>query len=343
MFPVTAAIWLATQELGSSDALARVAKITMVVAAGVAIYGIFQFISPPPWDVAWVVNSDMETSGPPEPFSLRIFSTLNSTGPCADFLAIVVVMGFCGIGFRAIINWAVTVLSTGALALTLVRSAWLALVAGVVAYLVCSPRRKVMLPGVIAFTCLTAFLVISLPTILGDNRDGSQVIDRLQTFGDLDHDYSAIDREDQIYTAVAAAIANPVGPGLGNVGNGTKLKNESQTANQIDSGYVSRFYELGFLGCALYLVTIFGSLVALLARLRDKTIDARGRNTIATAATICVVMLVLEAAGDSYYGITGLYFWIALGVGLQAQATKPIGKRIKSVGLAPAREPAGVA
>jgi len=36
---------------------------------------------------------------------MRVFSTLNSQGPCADFLAIALVLGLSGIGLRAVYMW----------------------------------------------------------------------------------------------------------------------------------------------------------------------------------------------------------------------------------------------
>jgi hypothetical protein len=45
-------------------------------------YGIYQFVVAPEWDKFWLIESKMFTSsGNPEPFGMRVWSTLHSTGP----------------------------------------------------------------------------------------------------------------------------------------------------------------------------------------------------------------------------------------------------------------------
>jgi putative inorganic carbon (HCO3(-)) transporter len=326
--PVIGGLWIATQELAPAETLRRLSTIVLSLAGVVGLYGVFQFISPPPWDVLWVVSANMQSVGPPEPFMMRVFSTLNSQGPCADFLAIALVLGLSRIGLRTVFMWPLVASVAAALTLTLVRSAWIGLVAGIVAYVVFSPRRFRTLPVIAIFAVLSAFLVVSLPTLLGDEQGGSQVVSRLQTFDDLGHDSSSLDRQSEIAGAFDSANRNPLGSGLGQVGSAAKLTSIDQEGSALDSGYLARFYELGYLGFVLYLIVIVGSLLTLIARLISSAgrCEIGDRVAIATSAALCVAVLALEAAGDSYGGIIGLFAWLAIGSGLHWQFN-PLAKK----------------
>lgn len=61
------------------------------IAVLVAIYGIVQYLTVPPWDVFWMKHADMMSIGNPYPLEIRVFSTLNSPGPAATFLAFALV------------------------------------------------------------------------------------------------------------------------------------------------------------------------------------------------------------------------------------------------------------
>jgi putative inorganic carbon (HCO3(-)) transporter len=321
IIPVIGGVWIATQELAPAATLRRLAGITLSLGGIVGVYGVIQFISPPPWDVLWVLSANMQNVGPPEPFMMRVFSTLNSPGPNADFLAIVLVLGLSGIGLRAIYMWPLMASIAAALTLTLVRSAWIGLVMGIVAYLVFSPRRWRTLPMIAVFAMLATFLVVSLPTVLGDDTGGSQIVSRLQTFSDLGHDGSALDRQGEIANTFQTGNQNPLGTGLGQIGSAAKLATSDQEGAALDSGFLARFSELGYPGFFLYIIVIFGTAATLAKRLFTSAsrCSVEDRVALATSLALCVVVLAFEAAGDSYNGIVGLFAWLAIGSGLHWQ------------------------
>lgn len=45
------------------------------------VYGIVQYLMPPEWDRFWLINAPVASQGAPEPFELRVWSTMNSTEP----------------------------------------------------------------------------------------------------------------------------------------------------------------------------------------------------------------------------------------------------------------------
>ena len=57
------------------------AASTFIAGAFVAgLYGMYQFVSPPLWDINWMQRSGMTTIGRPVPFEVRVFGTMHSPG-----------------------------------------------------------------------------------------------------------------------------------------------------------------------------------------------------------------------------------------------------------------------
>jgi len=54
----------------------RVAQAVLILAAISSLYGIYQWVAPPPWDVYWSRNANITSQGDSVPFSFRIFGTL---------------------------------------------------------------------------------------------------------------------------------------------------------------------------------------------------------------------------------------------------------------------------
>jgi putative inorganic carbon (HCO3(-)) transporter len=266
--------------------------------------------------------------GEPVPFGLRIFSTLNSTGPAADFFAMTIVFAlpFCRLSTPWI--WPFMMLAGSALMLTLVRASWVALIFGVVVYLLTSPRRFRTLPFIALYGAALFFLVASLPAFLGAGQDSDIITTRIATLGDVSHDSSALARTSEITDSIRQGLADPLGEGLGHVGSASALSANPSSAsgNNLDSGYLARFLELGWLGFAGYLFVVLGSLAAMVAALMRGAITARGAESrdvlvnVAVAAGICAALVWLDAAGDSHLGLDGLFFWMALGIGLRRRS-----------------------
>ena len=56
-------------------------------------YAIWQFVDPPLWDRVWVVSAKMYSVGSPQPFVIRVFSTLNAPGPFSIMLVFALLLG----------------------------------------------------------------------------------------------------------------------------------------------------------------------------------------------------------------------------------------------------------
>jgi putative inorganic carbon (HCO3(-)) transporter len=285
--------------------------------------------------VLWIQGGQFTSMGDPVPFAMRIFSTLNSTGPAADFFAIGIIFAlpFCRV--KNVWVWPLMTLLGCALLLTLVREAWVGLVVGVVIYLAVSPARFRTLPFLALYGALLVFLVAALPALLGADQNSDLVTSRISTFGDISHDDSAIARSEEIQNSLQIGLGNPIGRGLGQIGASAALSANPDTAsgNSLDSGYLARLIELGWLGFCGYVFVVIGSFVALLTALfrlkRDSAASVQTGAIIAAAAAICAMLVWSDAASDVHLGLEGLLFWVALGIGLRRQAP---------VSLAPARK-----
>lgn len=319
LVPMLAGIWLAGTGLPFAQVLRRLAVIVFPCAALVAVYGVVQWVRPPPWDVMWVQGADFFIVGDTVPFAMRVFSTLNSPGTAGDFFALAMVLLLPWLRLRSLWVWPLLTAFGAALLLTLTRTAWVGLVVGIVAYLATSPRRLATLPLLGIYAALMIVVAVTLPAFLGSDRNADVITSRLSTFGDVGHDVSALDRETEIQDALERGLSNPIGTGLGVLGSASKLDANAQavTGNVLDSGYLARLIELGWLGAAGYVVVVIGAPLALTYGLfRKKStagFDARVAGAVAIA--LCAVLIWGDLGDDAHLGIDGFFFWVALGLG----------------------------
>jgi hypothetical protein len=47
------------------------------------LYGVVQFVVMPPWDRIWMIGTDLQSIGRPEPFSVRVFGSMTMPGTFA--------------------------------------------------------------------------------------------------------------------------------------------------------------------------------------------------------------------------------------------------------------------
>lgn len=325
LLPPLAGIWLAGQQLPVTECLKRLVLIFAPCAALIAIYGLFQWVQPPPWDVMWVQGADFVSIGDPSPFVMRVFSTLNAPEPAADFFALTIVMLLPRLRLRTLWIWPLLSVLGAALLLTMIREAWVALVIGSLVYLIVSPRRFAVLPSLAVYVTLLVFLVSALPTLMGSSTRTDTIASRITSLTDIDHDGSALERQQEIADSLEQGLEHPAGGGLGTVGAAAKLNSSAETnlGNPLDSGYFARFIEMGWAGTAIYLAVVLGVPVAMgLALFRP----GNGASTEvkvagATALSLCATLAWSDAANDAHLGLDGFVFWLALGLGSLAVQT----------------------
>jgi putative inorganic carbon (HCO3(-)) transporter len=297
----------------------RVAGTMLCFAVISDAYAIYQYISPPPWDDFWVVNSGLASTGTPEPFGLRAFGTLNSYATLAHYTALTMVVNLPRLrmaNWRSVIGYVPMVI---ALLITSDRTAWLAVTAGSTLYLVMSPRRKDALKalGLVALLC-TALSVALLLSLTGSQEGASLLQSRIASLGEIGDDTSFADRQRQTSDAWHEGITEPLGQGLGSIGAAANA-GASGSTNTLDNGYLARFVELGVVGCAAYLVAL---VLALVAIFRGYLVSLRADDTLlcsilAGSFAVQVTMLGTDLSTDTHGGLLAIMFWFSLYVASQ--------------------------
>jgi len=293
----------------------RVASSLLWLTLVASLYGIYQYVAPPEWDVYWAKNADIESSqGQTVAFGFRIFGPLNSTAPFATCIALSMLLNLPRMNRSR--WWMPLVLAPQviALILTLVRATWITFIIGLAVYVLLSPRRIVVVPY-LAATVLAIVLVAEAVFAFSNDAQvaGAAFAKRVQTFSDLGEDTSVNAREDQTGEIFRFVLREPLGQGLGAVGLSAKLGTAGEVL-VVDNGYIARFLEMGFVGVAVFLASLA---LAFVCGLRAYLHAVRGRQTEMTALlAICLAVQLLflidQAGADSYFGSPAMCFWFAL-------------------------------
>lgn len=311
--PAIFALWIATLAIPIRVLYDKIATFSLWLATPVALYGALQFASPPAWDVAWMLSAKITSIGVPLPFQLRPFSTLNGPGTFADFLVAVILLNLPRLRSPKPLMLGQMGLLLGVLAVTMVRSNWIALVIGVVVYVVLSPGRVKNLTLLAGVAVIFAVLLANVSTLLGSSQAGNDISTRLDTFSNLDSDVSYNERARYWGEPLIAAAANPLGDGLGVMGTAAKL-GDSGSTKDFDNGYIARFTEMGYFGSACYAFVLVGGVVLALRRHRQfgKAGEADLASIAAAVAAIQVAWLMLDVSSDHHNQLAGLFFWLSL-------------------------------
>ncbi len=288
------------------DAVLRAFVLGMAVVGG---YGLIQYFVMPPWDARWLINVGMTNQGLPLPMQVRVFSTLNSSGP----LAFLLVTGLAVLpAARGILVPVAGALALGALMLSLVRAAWLAGLFVFVWLLLTMPgRHRLRLVAVGCGLVLFSLPLLSVPMV------NQSIVKRFDTLNSMENDRSYQERQEFYGRFLIEALTGVRGAGLGTVDTATKLTNEDGHLGAMayfDSGILRVPYELGWPGTLGYVAGIVTLMVGLLRR-GGAPPDPFARCAETAALTILGCM-VFE---HTLVKVTGVGFWFFLGMGMAAK------------------------
>lgn len=291
--------------LGLADRGNALTGSLLALAPVLSAYGFYQYFSGlPEWDEAWLGSVDFITTGAPEEGRIRIFATLNSPG---TFAAVLGVTACACLTRRPTRPWTLLVGGTVIVALTLtyVRSAWLALMVAAVVFVVVTRGRGAGRVAGAGVACV--LLVVALGAVSSGTAEA--ISERFSTLGSLEEDRSANDRVNLRLSLVPAAAAAPLGHGLGQAGEATRLGGYSGLIHT-DNGYLALLYQVGAAGFLLVVAAIAAVCGPFLREVwRDRGRDPTG----AFLATVFGYYVVLLSGGDALYGLPGVMFWYLLG------------------------------
>ncbi len=273
--------------------------LTRTLAWGVlvmALYGIYQFVVAPAWDTYWLVEVNRDSFSPsfghPEPFGIRVWSTMNSPGSFALFLGAALIWLATRSGpVVAIANMTGYV----ALCLSLVRTAWIMTVLGLLIYLVTC--RKMPSLKTAASTLVTLGL-ISCGLLYVMQFHG--VKERFETFSSLKSDRSVQERRLMYQFMEQYISSTPLGDGL--------QSPVEYHGYLLDSTFAELFFMLGWIGGLLYAAGLGYLLLQMTVSLRRAT----GLRAAAIAVTLACASQAVS--GDVLYRQGGVVLWLFVGV-----------------------------
>ena len=252
------------------------------------VYGVIQYLVAPDWDRFWLISAQFTTAGKPEPFGLRIWSTLASPEPFGGVMAGSLLILFT---YKSVIRLPASIAGYLSFLLCAVRSGWLGWAAGLLS-LVTALNAKLQM-RLIMTILIMALCIIPLTTI----EPFSQVIGtRLQTFSDIENDTSANERQATYQRLLGSALTSGVGEGI--------------SGQRLDSAILSMLLELGWLGTLFYL----GGMLLLVLRLFQSSVASDP--FIGTARAIVVSALIRFPLNIPMLGISGLLLWTFIGIGV---------------------------
>ncbi|QYF87654.1 hypothetical protein [Brevundimonas sp. PAMC22021] len=244
--PVALAIHILVLRRDADHAAAAVFNTLAWGGMAMGAYAVLQYLSPPPWDVAWMRTAEIASIGRPEPLQVRVFGTMNAPGPFAVMMSACVLAMLAGAGGRA--RWLGGLAGGAALVLSLVRSAWGGLIVGVgVLAALGSARRRLRY-----LAAGGALLVVG--TALLAFGPGEGVRSRIGGLARLDQDVSLQQRATFHAEMTMEVLANPVGRGLGGTGVATRLSTEGAelgARGSFDSGILDLLFTYGWAGAVM--------------------------------------------------------------------------------------------
>lgn len=263
-----------------------------VLVAG--IYGVVQYMIAPEWDRFWLISTKLTSFGDPEPFKIRLWSTMASPGPFAVMMMAGLLLLFTHSGPLVIPAASFGYLS---FLLTLVRTLWGCWFVGLLSMLgSIKPRLQMRL---IMTILVMALCVVPLTTM----EPFAEVINtRLQTLTSLENDNSANVRKKIYEDGFNSAITNYLGNGIGNtfiVDDDGKI-----VPVVIDSGILETFFTIGWLGAIPYLG---GILMLFLMGLQYS--ESRFDSFVAASRAISLGTLVSLPGGAAMLGFSGMVLW----------------------------------
>jgi O-Antigen ligase len=268
----------------------RMMQVTFLcITLFVAVYGIYQYLAPLPWDVFWWENAPniRNASGIAAPKLVRVWSTLNTT-----FIfgyAMVACLGVT-LSWSRMISIPALIVGIISLLLSQVRVAWIALCLALLVFGVSTH------PRVSQRSLIVLVLSISLAMPLAAHPDFNEVIQsRLESFSQGQEDESLQERQN-IYKQTLQSLLDPSGRGLG----GAKI---------IDAGAADVISTLGWVGVSPML---FGVMLAFQRLFRSMYRDSF--RTILQAVAIAFFSTL--AFNNIFILLSGQIFWSFIGLAL---------------------------
>lgn len=277
----------------------------------IGVYGVVQFFVAPAWDAQWIVDSGIASNGRPEAGQIRVFSTLNTANPFGEVVAATMLVALAE--RRVLLRLAAVGTGLAGLGLSLVRAAWVALLAAV-ALLVRNGRIRVR-------TLATFVVVVIAGLVFFGGTAADTVYTRLSNTLSSGSSDTSVQSRIRFQTQIAGdTISNPVGLGMGSTGTALKL-GDAQASNARYTFFDSGIFENGttygsVLGFSLVLSLVFATFAAW----------RRSRGTppaVAYCAGAVSMLVISMIFTNTVKNAPGFFLWVLLAVAARAVRPRP--------------------
>ena len=205
--PFTIALFVFLRREQFSEMYRSVESAMIMGLLLVGLYGLVQFFFLPEWDALWMREMDLDTIGLPEPTLVRVFSVMNSPQILASYLGAGLLFAF---GSDRKLRFAAIPVGLLTMVLSLARSGWLGFVVGLL-YLIwfLTHRQRVI------FAVMVGLSVVAFAIALQNFYLNKVMTERFETFTDIGHDESYLDRTEGYKAVFQALLDEPSGLGMG--------------------------------------------------------------------------------------------------------------------------------
>jgi hypothetical protein len=267
-------------------------------------YGVFQFMTAPEWDCKWLIETGLVSLGKPEPFGIRVWSTMNAAAPFASFMMSGLLLLLSS---NSPLQIPATVVGYLSLLLSLARTAWGGWLIGLI--LMTASIKLELQVRIVLLLLVVGLCVIPLTSM----EPFSEVIGtRLESMKDIENDSSFNARSGDLGGYLYGAISNPLGQGFGGVW--VRQPNGALLQQVTDNGLVDMFGTLGWLGTAPYLMGLL-----MLTALVFKAKAVRHDTFMSAARGISISFVIQMASTNSLIGLGGMFMWGFLGIVLSGE------------------------
>ena len=266
------------------------------------LYGVYEFVTMPPWDAFWLAGSQMSSEGNPVPFGIRVASTMNSSGAFAVAAMVCVLFLLADKGrVRAVAACGILL----SLMFSSVRTAWGGLVIGLIfPFSLFNMRMRLRMIG-----SLLMLTVVAVPLMSIDQFSGP-VLKRFQSIGNLSEDQSFNDRSRFYAQFLDTALTDIAGQGIGSTGAATKMDKSNTGGGYavFDSGLMEIPFVLGWPGTLMF----GGGVLWLAARAFACAMSIHKDRFAASSVGAALALLAMLISANMLTGLGGILFYMGV-------------------------------
>ena len=271
-------------------------------------YGLIQFLIAPSWDTFFLrsirTEADVLSFGDPEPFGIRLFSSMDAPQDFAAMMGTGLILLFCVRGSQKLLASGVGYLT---FLLTLARSGWLSWLCSTL--LLFKTLKSNMKVKMVISISVAILIILPITTI----EPFSEIIsERVETLGDADRDGSLNSRQEAFNLLIGHALVTYVGYGL----QSPIIPNVEISRKYIigDNGILVILFALGWMGALPYMLSLIHSIFQIQR--------ASGKNNdLLLHASYAIVLGQLSQLffKSVFFGSFAMTLWGFAGIGMSAR------------------------